>query len=387
MRAELKAIISGLSKENRLAAGRGNVRDSEDLALTEDIINLVYQKVPTYFSDIQPGFSLVRRSTKVDYFSYLLELDIISPNGECNYGVFVKISRRDWSHCSLKKEINNPEARKAGKEEYLNLVNLSKCAVGSLIMVGWIKPLDYYEEFNAIVTAKVFGIDLFKVCQKARKGTKEEELCLIAIKSCGEWLSEFHKKTKLKDDDGMLTNVPNVKNEIAFYQENLEKYYSGKWFLNLLKGQINKLLVNFGDAELNIAASIEGLEIRNAVISREGIFFLDPGGISRSFVYQDLAHFIVSLIILKWGTVGFVLSVNNYKGFINIFLQGYRLIGDQIDDDILLKYIIKELLHSWLEAFVSISTKPWSWLGREMMSLGYVSPFYYRTINLFLKTN
>lgn len=387
MRPELKAIISGLSKENRLAAGRGKVRDSEDLALTEDIINLVYQKVPTYFPDIEPGFSLVRRSTKVDYFSFLLEIDIVSNHGERIAGVFVKISRRDWSHCSLRKELNNPEAIKAGKEEYLNLVNLSKCAADSLITVGWIKPLDYYEEFNAIVTAKVFGIDLFKVCQKARKGTKEEELCLMAIKSCGEWLGEFHKKSKFKGDGGTLTKVPNVKKEIAFYQEKLRKYNSGKWFLNLLPVQINRLLLMSRETELNITGSIEGLEIRNAVISPEGIFFLDPGCLSRSPVYQDLAHFIVSLLILKWGTVGFIFSVNNYKEFIDMLLQGYKLTEGQIDHETLLSYIIKELFHSWLEAFVSIDTKSWTWLGREIVKFGYISPFYYRTINILLKAN
>ena len=244
--------------------------------------------------------------------------------------------------------------------------------------VSFVKPLGYVEEYNAIITDRVFGSFLFKDYRKSDatkfytlKNTDDVSLSLYNF---GKSLKAFHDKSSTKHKFLAI----NFYEKFKLYTDFLEKEGVSKGFLS---GLLNTLFEykDFEDSSF-LVKNLKGIDVRQILVDKERhMHVMDPGKISEGFREVSIARFIVTCRIVYWGSIRSFLYFTPNRFYENNFLRGY-FGKDNYNSIILSILILKELLKQWKVLHEALLKRKWPSLIKFFFRKGYIDPFYKRLI-------
>jgi hypothetical protein len=296
-------------------------------------------------------------------------------------GLFVKIPKT----YELKRTIDpiTIKDRKLGTEEYRSLSKLSNKWNSEEIKVHFVTPINYYEEYNAIIIEYLPSSDFFSYLRtkdllRRLKLNVSEGREAEALFDLGAALRRFHQQ------DGVETqfSMARVVEKIARYCADLEAYGVSQEYLRPVGKIINGLA--HSRTETLWTDTIKGLDVRNILMDRgDRIYLVDPGKMEKDYREADLARFIVTLRILYWGSLWFFIGITPDEIYETKFLHGYYERKPN-RDIILTTLIIQEYLKHWRRAYRALSLKRWPSLMKSFIKLAYIDAFYQKQIALEL---
>lgn len=315
---------------------------------------------------------------EINDFSICFGIDLFGDHGP--KGFYVKIPKADL-YKKEKKEILplTDDDRRFAEEEYQSLAYLSQCWESHDLNVGFVKPVGFIKDYNAIVTEKVYATDLFKLfrrrdlIRKLNSDNKNDPMYSILFR-IGTALSRFHrnvmKEVKFNPNE-MVSKVDN-------YRSLLKTFGIDHNFLN----NIIARLLKFEDymPPTHITHTLKGLDLRNILIGKEKrVFMLDPGKLKNNYREADLARFLVTCRILYWGSMVFFSGICPDSSYEESFLQGYYG-GKERNNKLLAILIIKELFKHWLMAYEALELKKWPGVMKYMVRKIHIDQFYKRQL-------
>jgi hypothetical protein len=121
--------------------------------------------------------------------------------------------------------------------------------------------------------------------------------------------------------------------------------------------------------------------VRNIIVDQAGtVRLVDPGKIAWSSGLEDVAHFLLSLTMLYWGTPMLWMGIPLAKSYRRSFLEGWAQKRPKISPTILAWFEIRELFRQWLEAYRVLERKPYPSLLRNFLRFAYVDAFFLNRI-------
>lgn len=291
-------------------------------------------------------------------------------------GIFVKVPKSNVEYDGviplLDKDIQ------MGKDEYDSLSYLSEKWMGN---VRFVKALEYYPKYNAIITEKVYGYDLFLLLKKndlwgrlvPSKLKKNNEIFSLIKKSLDDYhiASLAHENFRVKSDLDKIIRMTNK----------LSPYIKRKYYYTLLD-KISKYEDN--GRVLQYCQSLKGLDIRNFLIdNKDRITILDPGKRKSEPRVANISRLFVTCQIMYWGSMWFFLRLSPSGVSLKSLLDRSNLNNDEIR--ILNLLIIKEYLKHWIMANNALDKKKWAFFIKFFLQRFYIGAFYNKIIKLHLK--
>lgn len=317
---------------------------------------------------------------EVSYFSSGFSLDLV--DGFKRRGVFIKIPKADI----IRKTIFpiTAEDRKLAEEEYRSLVTLSEFWDSGDIKVNFVKPLKFINNYNAIITERVYAQHLFKFfrkCDLLRKIglAKNNDPMYDILCRIGKALAKYHQKSFKKKVFIIDETISKINNYcLLLSQFGVEQH--------ILKSIMAGLAETKGyNSASHITKTIKGLDIRNILFDNNyNIYMLDPGKTKQDYNEMDLARFIVTCRILYWGSFLFFHQLSPHDSYENMFLKGYYY-NDDHPGKLLIIFLIKELFKHWVMAYKVLQINKWPMPIKRFLKFTYIDPFYknqlYRELN------
>jgi hypothetical protein len=308
---------------------------------------------------------------KVNDFSSGFSIDLVSNSQQ--RGVYIKIPKADFSRDHIFPITSDD--RRLAEEEYRSLVTLSEFWDSGDIKVNFVKPLKFINNYNAIITERVYAQHLFKFfrkCDLLRKIglAKNDDPMYDIFCRIGKALAKYHQKS--------------FKKKVFIIDETISKFNNYCLLLSqfgveqhILKSIIAKLAETKGyNSASHITKTIKGLDIRNILFDNNyNIYMLDPGKTKQDYKEMDLARFIVTCRILYWGSFLFFHQLSPHDSYENMFLKGYYY-NDDHPGKLLIIFLIKELLKHWLMAYKVLQIKKWPMPMKRFLKFTYIDPFY-----------
>jgi hypothetical protein len=133
--------------------------------------------------------------------------------------------------------------------------------------------------------------------------------------------------------------------------------------------------------EMERARTCEGFEVRNIIVDRDGtIRLVDPGKLSWGSGLEDVAHFLVSLTMLYWGTPALWFGITGSRSYRRSFLDGWAPGGVSFKPATIAWFETRELFRQWADAYRVVSRKPYSSALRRVLRAVYVDAFFLNRI-------
>jgi hypothetical protein len=265
-----------------------------------------------------------------------------------------------------------------GQTEFLNLARLYEFwTKHPSKRFGAIKPLTYWPEWNAIVTDRVKGRDLYAVLRTAPfmpriSGRLHQKELFLMLGALGEWLANF--QLNFDSTESPILDSRDYAADINGYWQTIGSYSRHQRKIRSIAERVNQIKIQNPQT---FCPHIEGFEIRNVLVERSSkrLFVLDPGQISFKCYLENIAEFLISLDILYWGTAWFLSRWSFLQTMHSAFLEGFtRCIP--IAPDWLLFFKIKELIHSWSAACLVLDRKKVPAALKVLLQSVYVDRFY-----------
>ncbi len=246
--------------------------------------------------------------------------------------------------------------------------------------IKFAKPVSFLEDYNAIITERVYGTDLLhyfrkydiagRVCRVDGNEYIENKLF-----NFGESLADYHR---LFAQEASFIGLGTCQ-KILKYCSLLQAKKVDERFIDEILSNID-LMKNFKKNAV-ISNTHKGLDVRNILMDkRKRLFILDPGKTKKDFIESDLARFIVTIRIIYWGTVLFFLRLCPNAKYEKSFLRGYYKDNELSDNKILSLLIVKELLKHWNAAHIALELKKWPQLMKLLLAKYYINHFYTKQI-------
>ncbi len=295
-------------------------------------------------------------------------------------GVYVKIPKADL-YKKARREIMplTDKDLKAAEEEYHSLIHLSKFWKADDIQVRFVEPLGFLNEYNAIVTSRVYADYIFRTFRrwdlmgKLQPGTHQDPMHNMLFR-IGTALFRFHQ-TSIHDN---VFRVDETLGTIKHYCAHLDTFKVSRAFLDNIIASVETL--RGFKASTHLTKTLKGLDVRNILIDKAGnIFMLDPGRMKDDYKEADLARFLVTCRILYWGSILFFLQISPKRSYEESFLRGYYGSHER-DEKILGVFIIKDLVKHWYLAHIALQLKQWPIFFKYFLKHTYINPFYKRQI-------
>ena len=272
--------------------------------------------------------------------------------------------------------------RVLAKNEYDSLLYLSSNWDESE-GVSFVKPITYIEEYNAILTERVFGSLLFKEYKKSDslQKYKKENRDNVAKAMCnfGKSLRAFHSRSSSPS----VFKANQVLSKIDLYIEFLKEQGVNVSFFNTLSNVINHYK-DFEHPSYDVD-NLKGIDIRQIFLSDKGnLFVIDPGKITKGYREIDLARFIVTCRIIYWGTSKVLIRVNPDKSYENHFIHEYYD-GNKPESTALSILIIKEFFKQWKVSHSALLERNWSFVIKYLTKKLYIDPYFKWQISNELK--
>jgi len=357
--------------------------------LEKEIRDCINQNMFKYFG-IYGDLSLIKIDR--DYWSIILIYQIkAKKNNYDTHYIYCKIPKSDWRVTTVDGilKYNYENSKKMAEIELNSLQYLykifSECPDPSLNVI---KPLDFISKYNAILTLGVNdSFEIFKLLRKVGRKKNITKYAKLLCEKMGLWLGYIHK-VGFKDFK-QFPSYPTFNEQIQKYKTmvrelfNINDKVKNKLLKYLEKLEFLVLDINF---KVERTFVIEGFEVRNFIANKENIYFLDPGKIFISDIYEDLSRFIVSLSILYWGRPDFVFPFKNETYFIQLFINAYKKYNHiELNSSILSIYIAKQYIKLWIDGLKVLIFKKYPKIVSDLIQKIYIERFFLKRIDTTLK--
>jgi hypothetical protein len=310
----------------------------------------------------------------VDYWSIIQTYTVLTKHG-ARHTVFCKMPKYEWQLRSPEQLDLDPSAPAMARIEYDSLVKLSAVFENAEPALRVIRPLDLLSHPNAILTEGVDeAIEVYQCLRSADQGKHSREAALDMVHKCGRWLGHFHGHSATSESVEPLGDLQRQLQHLR-----TEASQGGKYAEPLLPylAQAEALNIEY-DSEQTLIS--EGFEVRNFIVSKNTIYFLDPGKLLLGSRYDDLARFLASLSVLYWGKLKLLWKTPTEDLYARTFLQGYESVYGSINRPLLKAHMVKQYLKLWLEGLKVLDFKPYprplKWIGRRF----YLPSFFCKRI-------
>lgn len=342
-------------------------------AVLEMLDGYAYSKYSQYFHEPcsqPPG----RGPVEIDYWS--ISYRVTFPERS----LFVKIPKVDMCQADLSLIVADPGAQESARTEFDGFSQIygirdwpKGCAA--------VRPLEYVPSFNSIITEFVPSNDLFRQCRHAAIGgglavVPSSGSVPISLGRCGAWLRHFQRAHECEgtvrvSSEQLLVEMENWARQIQCLCIRPRK----------LDALLARLERSRWSHEIDTARTCEGFEVRNIIVDPHGtVRLVDPGRISWGSGLEDVAHFLVSLTMLFWGTSRLWLGIPMSRPYRHAFLNGWAPRDRRPKPSTLAWFETRELFRQWLEAYRVLSRKPYPrTLGRFLRAV-YVDAFFLNRI-------
>ncbi|HRR39872.1 MAG TPA: hypothetical protein P5244_01435 [Syntrophales bacterium] len=311
-------------------------------------------------------------------FSICFPLDLYDVNGRTKKrSLYVKIPKDDL-YKRREREIMplTDRDRTSGRKEYESLLFLNSIEKTWGDGLEFVKPVLFFDDYNAIVTERVFGRDLLIPFRKEVLKDRILHLqCGTFIRDSlfllGRVVSAYHRRTQRE----ISPDWGKVFEKIEKYGTLLKNYSSADDLPVLFQG-LRRSMEEAIPRSVTVK-TLKGLDVRNVLIDEAGgMVVLDPGRMKDDCPEADLARFIVTCRIIFWGSMWFFIRLTPDAAYEGSFLEGYKSYGGKFDQKLLRVHIIKELAKHWYLAHVALDLKNWSYVLKKMLRAIYINPFY-----------
>lgn len=306
------------------------------------------------------------RNFIIRYWSYIIRIE---HNGKFYY---VKIPKKNPSSKNIFIDIKDDTNRITALSEYRYLNKLYLIfSENNDMSLGVVRPIEYNEKYNAIITEEFKGDSLLKFSRSRHKD-------MIKYYSlAGKWLNIFHKNSNTFTDLSIVDNNFRIYDSINYLTKNS---YNRRYLLSIY----NK--IKTFSISLDRTVIIEGFELRNFLINNGSLCFLDPTLISNGNAIDDIARFFVSIDMLYWDRIEayFAKISNDIK---KKFLESYFLDSPSNEgyyEELLSYYIVKWFLIRWKEAYINLNTNRLYTIFRPIISQWYIDHLFCKWINMYI---
>ncbi len=327
-----------------------------------------------YFGEAIPAAPR-RGPVEVDYWSISYKLAFPERS------IFVKIPKVDRYEADVAAVVMDQLARESAQVEFDGFRQIHKIGDWPTGCAA-VRPLEYVPSFNSILTEYVPSEDLFRQCRRAvfrsilPLASKTPNVHL-SLNRCGAWLRHFQRVQK--NTGPIQAGSAQLLADIRLWSAEIKEMCVYRPLVDSVLGRLEK---NPWSQELPAARACEGFEVRNVIVDRTGtIRIVDPGQISRSSGFEDVAHFLVSLTMLFWGTPALWLGIFSSRPYRQSFLDGWEP-GDRKVDRVLIAWFETwEWFREWREACRVVAQKPYSLPVRRLLRAAYVDGFFLNRID------
>ena len=182
-----------------------------------------------------------------------------------------------------------------GETEYKNLSFLYEKFKTSNKGVHVARPLDFFDDINALITEKVDGERLNKKLLRLNSiftSKINKEALLRDIEKCGCWLRLYHQFTKQKRKPALNEEfVTTLKKKML----TLEKFGFPHNITEKVVRFVNEISSIVDLHELNWAGQHGDFGPQNIVVSQKDIYVFDLQRYKPEIVFNDVAYFLVTL--------------------------------------------------------------------------------------------
>jgi len=347
-----------------------------------------YKKIAKYVAkeilNSSESASLNIGGLSTNYFSFTFSLCVHESNGAQN--VFVKIPKGYMRGQATNILSNSDDDKIMFEEEVKSLRYLNKNWGSSTNNVEWVKLLGVVNEYNALITERIFGDDalnLFRRLDIRRRFGFVKERLKLENYMCriGGAVYNYHRENGKVGDYSVKQDL----NKINKYCSELSGMTKSK-----LLTKVTDYLQSINQYEYRtiIAPTLKGIDVRNVLVgASDELYILDPGKMKTTCREADLSRFLLTYRILYWGSIFLLLfkepDINSEKRFIN---QNYPS-DDEFNADLLNIFLVKEILKHWHTALDSLSYLSWSPRIKNIVQKIYVNPFYEKQLKKQLLPN
>jgi ubiquinone/menaquinone biosynthesis C-methylase UbiE len=358
------------------------MNSTENQRSVASIVDEIERRIIHYYPDLDASQVRIRsHSFEIRRWSFISAIDILSTKDqEKLQTIYIKIPKTNRMEEAIANNVKNKASKKLAIQEYSTLRLLyDNHSNSSTLQV--VRPLDYLEECNAILTEEFGGDLLYRICrgETNRLSLQEEHFEDIFFR-CGKWLADF-QRDQVYDTEVEL-NQDKFQEELSLY---LFPILGKPRLYNSVKGIVDSYVGRYG-SELRFSEfMLDGFEIRNILVNEDqklAVFDLSclPG-----FLYNDLARFITSVKIINWGTRKFIYQTPlKSSAYIDAFLRGFYSTM-KIVKPVLDLFLLKEWLRQYALAYLSIEGKSYPTMLKKMIQKIYIDPFFQREIKKTVK--
>ena len=302
---------------------------------------------------------------------------------ERRQGVYVKVPKYDLYLDKIRKVLPITEKdRSFARDEYESLKCLTESWNDCSPDVRFVLPLVYLNEYNAIVTKREYGNDIFRFFRKWDMGAQlgcQRFACQMRteLQRLATALSRFHSVWAASDSllvDNILVKIKACCHDLKYVG------VSGVFFEKLF----NRLSQLEGRSfAVEMTKTLKGLDLRNIMLDNQGrLILLDPGAMKRDCREADLARFLVTLKLLYWGGPAFLIGLIPKPDCFETFIHAYQK-KSPYSPSLLSLMIIKELLKQWRMARIgALSMKSWPIFVKRIVAIIYIDRFYKKQIKI-----
>jgi hypothetical protein len=330
--------------------------------------------LPEWFPDAA-GHSLQaqRGPVEFDYLSISYKLAF------AQHSVFIKIPKMKWYETDISSILLDPSSRQSAQTEFDGFTRIHS-------IKNWpdgcstVRPLAYIEEFNALCTEFTPSQDLFRQCRKAGPQlfplSASSQRVHASLRRCGEWLKHFQGSQETPAQINVSSRQ--LLEDILGWTAEIEGLCICPRQLRALLGRLEQ---NSWSQEMPRFRSCEGFEVRNIIVDEGGtVRLVDPGNLSLSSGLEDVAHFLVSLTMLYWGTPMLWMGIPVAQPYRRSFMEGWMQNSPGVSPSILAWFETRELFRQWLEAYKVLEIKPYPHILRKFLRFAYVDAFFLNRI-------
>jgi thiamine kinase-like enzyme len=189
--------------------------------------------------------------------------------------------------------------------------------------LGVPRPLDFYTDINALLTAKLIGKSFKQILLKYNSFTGSVDLKKkldYYINLCGQWLKIFHNLTRMSEmkllDDAFFRKI--------YAQLELLQSYGFPRDILMRINNLHQGIETFAIRHpMEIAGQHGDFEPSNIIINRDRVYVIDLSYNKKESIYNDIACFLVSLQTINpmsWYPVYDYMRIKHLK---NAFVQSY----------------------------------------------------------------
>lgn len=295
---------------------------------------------------------------------------------QSHWGVFVKIPKTDIDRQTV---LPTSEAdRLLAREEFASLTYLGRQWNGSDARVDYVKPLAFFEDWNAIVTERAYAGELLGPFRRAvvwrwLSHNAGSELTDI-LRRIGMGLRIFHRRSQAAE---MFAVEPfegrNVVQKVQRIVGDLRAVGVSQPLAPASFAALRAWMTWRRDSQP--AMTLKGLDVRNVLVNDEGrVWLLDPGRLKRDAPEADLARLLVTCQLMYWGTPWFSLRAQPGAQYEHAMLDGYD--DGRLDRAALRLLVVKELFKHWRQAYVALTRKRWPRSVAWTLARTYIDGFY-----------